>query len=67
MIKVKKMSAAAFAALAVLAHPGADANAAQCGSTAAGFETWKREFADEARTKGASATAVAPLAIPGRL
>src|ERR1700726_2589325 len=61
MIKVKKMSAAAFAALAVLAHPGADANAAQCGSTAAGFETWKAQFAEEARAKGISGSAVGAL------
>ncbi len=37
------------------------ASAAQCGSTAAGFESWKREFADEARARGVSASAVAAL------
>ena len=37
------------------------AGAAQCGSSAAGFETWKRQFADEARGNGASAASVAAL------
>ena len=37
------------------------AGAAQCGSTAAGFEAWKRQFADEARAKGVSAATVAAL------
>jgi membrane-bound lytic murein transglycosylase B len=61
MIKGRKITMAAFMALAVLACLGADANAAQCGSTAAGFEAWKREFADEARAKGVSASAVGAL------
>jgi membrane-bound lytic murein transglycosylase B len=37
------------------------ARAAQCGSTAAGFDAWKQQFADEARAKGVSAKAVAAL------
>ena len=37
------------------------AGAAQCGSTAAGFEAWKRQFADEARGRGVSASTVAAL------
>ena len=37
------------------------AGAAQCGSTADGFEAWKRQFADEARGRGVSAAAVAAL------
>jgi membrane-bound lytic murein transglycosylase B len=51
----------AFAALAVLACLGAKADAAQCGSTAAGFEAWKREFAEEARAKGVSGASIAAL------
>ena len=50
-----------FTALAVLAWMSTKAEAAQCGRTAAGFEAWKREFADEARGKGISASAVAAL------
>jgi membrane-bound lytic murein transglycosylase B len=39
---------------------GGAANAAQCGSSAAGFESWKRAFAEEARGK-VGATAIAAL------
>ncbi|RVU20072.1 murein transglycosylase [Methylobacterium oryzihabitans] len=51
-----------FAALglAVLVGTGA-AQAAQCGNTSAGFEAWKREFAEEARGR-ASAASLAALA-----
>src|SRR5260370_36338327 len=37
------------------------ADAAQCGSSAAGFEGWERQFADEARGKGVSASNLAAL------
>src|SRR5438552_12631129 len=37
------------------------AGAAQCGSTADGFEAWKRHFADEARGRGVSASTLAAL------
>jgi membrane-bound lytic murein transglycosylase B len=37
------------------------AGAAQCGSTGAGFEAWKQQFASEARAKGVSASAIAAL------
>src|ERR1700681_244599 len=61
MTKGREIATAAFTALAVLACIGAKANAAQCGSTAAGFDAWKRQFAEEARGKGISASAVAAL------
>jgi membrane-bound lytic murein transglycosylase B len=51
-----------LAAVAALTALAGEAGAAQCGSSAAGFETWKREFAAEARQKGVGATAVAALA-----
>jgi membrane-bound lytic murein transglycosylase B len=35
--------------------------AAQCGNTAAGFEAWKRQFAEEARARGVSGASVAAL------
>src|ERR671911_1915541 len=38
-----------------------EAGAAQCGNTAAGFEAWKTQFANEARARGVSASAVAAL------
>ena len=50
-----------MAALAVLVCWSAKAEAAQCGSGPGGFETWKREFAEEARAKGVGASAVAAL------
>src|ERR1700692_1437345 len=61
MIKGRKITMAAFMALAVLACLGADANAAQCGSSAAGFDAWKREFAEQARAKGIGASAISAL------
>jgi hypothetical protein len=57
MIKGRRLMRC-FAVLATLVCLGAKADAAQCGSTPAGFENWKREFADEARSKGIGATAV---------
>jgi membrane-bound lytic murein transglycosylase B len=51
----------ACAALAMLAGLGVHADAAQCGSSPAGFEAWKREFAQEATAKGVGATATAAL------
>ncbi len=37
------------------------AGAAQCGTTSAGFESWKQQFAGEARGKGISAPTLAAL------
>jgi membrane-bound lytic murein transglycosylase B len=50
----------AITALGALLCTGAAAKAAQCGRSAAGFESWKEEFAREARGK-VGATAVAAL------
>ena len=49
------------AALVALVWMAGEAGAAQCGSTAAGFEAWKKQFADEARGRGVSASTVAAL------
>ena len=51
----------AFAALVLLACFGTEAYAAQCGSTPAGFEAWKGQFAAEARGQGISAATLAAL------
>lgn len=61
MTKGGQFMAFSVAALLALAWMGSEAGAAQCGSTAAGFEAWKKQFADEARSKGVSASAVAAL------
>ena len=46
--------------LAPLAMAGA-AQAASCGRTAAGFDAWKQEFAQEARGQGIGASAISAL------
>jgi membrane-bound lytic murein transglycosylase B len=56
----REIATAAFTALA-LACMSAKTDAAQCGSTAAGFEAWKGQFAEEARPKGVGASSVAAL------
>ena len=57
----RKLATAVFAAMAALVCLGAKADAAQCGSGPAGFETWKREFSEEARAKGIGASTVVAL------
>jgi len=61
MTKGRDVAAVALAALLALAFLGGNANAAQCGSTSAGFETWKQQFSEEARGQGVGASAVAAL------
>jgi membrane-bound lytic murein transglycosylase B len=51
----------AVAVLGALLWMMGQANAAECGSSAAGFEAWKRGFAEEARGRGVSASTVAAL------
>ena len=56
MTKGGKFRIITLAASLALAWTAGEAGAAQCGNTAAGFETWKRQFADEARGRvGAAA------------
>ncbi|MGH6830843.1 MAG: lytic murein transglycosylase, partial [Methylocella sp.] len=61
MTKGGQFKTVTVAALAALVWMGSKADAAQCGSTAAGFEAWKKQFADEARGRGVSASTVAAL------
>jgi membrane-bound lytic murein transglycosylase B len=61
MTRRTNFTAATFAIAAAVACLSAKADAAQCGSTPARFEAWKKEFAEEARTKGISASTVAAL------
>jgi len=51
----------AFTAIASLFGMAQVANAAQCGNSAAGFEQWKQEFAQEARANGVSPRALNAL------
>ena len=52
MVKRSKLTMAALGTLALLAAAFPQAHAATCGSSAAGFETWKQEFSREAQAKG---------------
>ena len=61
MTKSKPDTTAIFLTLAIFACLGSPADAAQCGSSAAGFDGWKREFADEARAKGVNASTISAL------
>ena len=61
MVTARRIVSAAFTAFALLATLGGKADAAQCGSSAAGFEAWKREFSAEAPGKGVGANGIAAL------
>ncbi|MDF2974021.1 MAG: murein transglycosylase [Microvirga sp.] len=61
MFVARQSKIIAFVALASLVEIANTADAAQCGSTATGFEAWKQQFATEARGRGASTTAIAAL------
>jgi membrane-bound lytic murein transglycosylase B len=61
MIRGRVFFAIMFAVVAVAASTGGQANAAQCGSGPGGFESWKREFGEEAKAKGIGTTAIAAL------
>ena len=56
----KKTSGVLVAALATMLSVGA-AEAAQCGSTGAGFDAWKRAFAAEAKAEGIGAAGISAL------
>src|SRR4051812_1871947 len=61
MKKIRQIGMVAAALFAALACRMAEADAAQCGSGAAGFEAWKQQFAGEARAKGIGAAGIAAL------
>jgi membrane-bound lytic murein transglycosylase B len=61
MMGRKQILAAISATAAIMVWIGVQANAAQCGNGPGGFETWKREFGEEAKAKGVGATAIAAL------
>ncbi|MCA6123542.1 lytic murein transglycosylase [Bradyrhizobium sp. WSM 1704] len=61
MLRGRQLVTSVLAAIAMMAAPGTQADAAQCGNGPGGFETWKREFAAEAQGKGIGATALGAL------
>lgn len=60
MIDEKQLRTLAAVTIAALVWGASTADAAQCGNTAAGFEAWKKQFAEEARGR-ASASSLAAL------
>jgi membrane-bound lytic murein transglycosylase B len=61
MTKGGQFKTLAAVALVALLGMTSKASAAQCGNGPAGFEAWKRQFADEARARGVSASTIAAL------
>ncbi|MBR0827589.1 lytic murein transglycosylase [Bradyrhizobium manausense] len=61
MTKGRTIATAFLGTMALLGGFGLRAEAAQCGSSPAGFEGWKREFSAEAHGKGIGQTAIAAL------
>jgi len=61
MSRCKLLTAAFCVSVAALLSAHGGALAAQCGSSSAGFEGWKRAFSEEARGKGIGGTAIAAL------
>jgi membrane-bound lytic murein transglycosylase B len=51
----------ASAAIAILACPIPRAHAASCGSGPGGFESWKQQFAEQARAKGIGSAGISAL------
>ena len=61
MNKSRQLRPVTVGVLVALVWMSGKASAAQCGSTAAGFEAWKRQFTGEAQARGVSASAIAAL------
>ncbi|QIO34680.1 lytic murein transglycosylase [Bradyrhizobium sp. 1(2017)] len=61
MTKGRTVVTAMIGATALLLSLAPTVEAAQCGSSSAGFEAWKREFSAEAQGKGVGPTALSAL------
>ena len=61
MTNGRRFKTVIMTALAALALTAGGAQAAQCGNGPGGFDAWKRQFADEARARGVSASAISAL------
>jgi membrane-bound lytic murein transglycosylase B len=57
----RRRTTATFLTLTLLAFVTPQAHAATCGNGPGGFETWKQQFATEARAQGVGANAIAAL------
>src|SRR3954465_2910693 len=60
-LSMLRLAFAFSATLAMFAGLNSQADAAQCGSSSAGFATWQQEFAREAQAKGVSAGTIQAL------
>src|SRR3954454_1919168 len=60
-LSMLRLAFAFSATLAMFAGFNSQARAAQCGSSSAGYATWKQEFAREAQAKGISAPTIQAL------
>lgn len=61
MIRGRAVAGAVLGAMALLGCLAPTAEAAQCGSSPAGFEAWKREFSAEAQGRGIGQAAISAL------
>jgi membrane-bound lytic murein transglycosylase B len=61
MSKAGQFKIVAAAAVVAVVGMSSQARAAACGTTAAGFEGWKQQFANEARARGISASTIGAL------
>src|SRR5205823_207817 len=60
-MKRLRCTVVALTSMAALIGFAGQAAAAQCGNSAAGFESWKQQFAPEARAQGVGAAGIAAL------
>jgi membrane-bound lytic murein transglycosylase B len=65
MTKCRALARTTFLTLALLACLSPHAHAATCGNGPGGFETWKQQFAGEARAKGVGANGLSALMAAG--
>src|SRR5438270_7291212 len=61
MKRLSRFSVVNFVTLAALIAIAGQASDAQCGNSAAGFESWKQQSAPEARAQGVGAAGIAAL------
>src|SRR5918912_161999 len=61
MKRLKRLKLSGLTAFAALIVTAGVASAAQCGNSSAGFESWKQQFAAEARAQGIGAAGIAAL------
>ncbi len=59
--QLRSCGIAGFTVLALLTCSPIHATAAQCGNSAAGFDSWKQQYAAEARAQGIGAAGIAAL------